>query len=326
MRTKIAGGGVTVAAQTPRFTRSRAATDRSSALSRQRRKLYWPFVAPALLVYLGLFFGPALAGLWISFQAWRGSGDEMRFVGTKNYQRLWDDPAFLTAFSNSLKILVVCGTAIFALAFLVSAFLRQMKFRKGLQALLFLPYIISPIAIGVGLGLFLDPEGLLNSGLHAVGLSALAKPWLAPDQIFTTILVGVIWVSTGFYVMLLMAGADRIPKFFYEDAQVAGATRFRQWWHVTLPLSWDVITVAAVLWVINSLRIFEFVYAFTGTAGNPPEQVRTVPIYQFLMTTGGKNPAYDMGYGCAMGVVMVALIVVLVVVMRRVMRREAVTF
>lgn len=294
-----------------------------TALSRARRRLYWPFVAPATLVYVAFFVGPALASVWISLHKWRGAGDPMQYVGTANYARLWDDDAFQASFVNSLKILVFCGVFIFALAFGMTIVLRQMKHRRTLRALLFFPYIVSPVAIGVGLGLLLDPSGLVNSALRPVGLD---RSWLAPDHIFGTLVIGIIWVTTGFYVTLLMAGQERIPSHFYEDSTLAGANRWQQFWHVTLPMSWDVVTVAAVLWVINSLKIFEFIYAFTGTGDSPPTEARTIPIYQFLMTTGGRNPAYQLGYGCAMGVVMVALVTVLVVGLRRVMRREAIHF
>lgn len=294
-----------------------------TALTRARRRLYWPFVAPATLLYVAFFIGPALASVWISLHKWRGAGDEMEFTGTANYLRLLDDDAFKSSFANSLKILAICGVFIFALAFGLTIVLREMKHRRTLRALLFFPYIVAPVAIGVGLGLLLDPSGLVNAVLGNVGLD---RPWLAPDHIFGTILIGIVWVTTGFYVTLLMAGQERIPGYFYEDSTLAGANRLQQFWHVTLPLSWDIVTVAAVLWVINSLKIFEFIYAFTGTGDSPPTEARTIPIYQFLMTTGGRNPAYQLGYGCAMGVVMVALVTVLVVALRRVMRREAVHF
>ncbi|WP_020519683.1 carbohydrate ABC transporter permease [Catelliglobosispora koreensis] len=294
-----------------------------TALSRARRRLYWPFVAPATLIYVAFFVGPAIASIWISLHKWRGAGDEMDFTGAANYKRLLEDDAFKDSFANSLKILVICGVFIFALAFLMTIVLREMKSRKTVRALLFFPYIVSPVAIGVGLGLLLDPSGVVNGVLEPVGLN---RSWLAPDHIFATILIGIIWVTTGFYVTLLMAGQERIPAYFYEDATLAGANRWRQFWHVTLPMSWDIVTVAAVLWVINSLKIFEFIYAFTGTGDSPPSEARTIPIYQFLMTTGGRNPAYALGYGCAMGVVMIALVTVLVVGLRRVMRREAVHF
>lgn len=291
-----------------------------TALSRARRRLYWPFVAPAMAIYAAFFVGPALAGVWISLHKWRGAGDAMTFAGTANYTRLLQDDAFSSAFTNSLKILVICGLFIFAFAFAMTIALREMRWRKGARALLFFPYIVSPVAIGIGLGLLLEPSGAINT------LFKVDRVWLAPDHIFSTIVIGIIWVTTGFYVTLLMAGQERIPGYFYEDSTLAGANRLQQFWHVTLPLSWDVVTVAAVLWVINGLKIFEFIYAFTGTGDSPPTEARTIPIYQFLMTTGGRNPAYQLGYGAAMGVVMVALVTVLVIVLRRVMRREAVQF
>lgn len=294
-----------------------------TALTRARRRLYGPFVAPATFVYVAFFVGPAIASIWISLHKWRGAGDEMTFNGISNYTRLLHDDAFKSSFANSLKILAICGVFIFVLAFAMTIVLREMRHRRTARALLFFPYIVSPIAIGVGLGLLLDPFGVVNGVLKPVGLDRF---WLAPDHIFATLVVGIIWVTTGFYVTLLMAGQERIPGYFYEDSTLAGADRLQQFWHVTLPMSWDIFVVAAVLWVINSLKIFEFIYAFTGTGDSPPTQARTIPIYQFLMTTGGRNPAYELGYGCAMGVVMVALVIVLVVALRRVMRREAVHF
>ncbi|GIG61751.1 ABC transporter permease [Longispora fulva] len=288
--------------------------------------MYWPFITPALVVYVAFFIGPALASVWISLHRWRGAGDDMTFTGLDNYRRLLDDDAFVAAFANSLKILVICGVGIFALAFALTIVLRELRWRRALRSLLFFPYIVSPIAIGVALGLLLEPDGLANSALRLVGLGGLAEPWLAPDRLFATILVGIVWVTTGFYVILLMTGQERIPAYYYEAAELAGATPIQQFRHVTLPMSWDVVSVAAVLWVINSLKIFEFVYAFVGTGDSPPVQARTIPIYQFIMTTGGRSPAYELGYGCAMGVVMVVLVSVLVVLLRRVMRRDAIQF
>ncbi|GAB3823722.1 carbohydrate ABC transporter permease [Dactylosporangium cerinum] len=228
-------------------------------------------------MYLAFVAGPAIAGIWISLHSWRGAGDPMRWVGLANYRRLWADDIFRTAFLNSLTILAVCGVAVFALAFVLTMALREMRARSLLRSLLFFPYIVSPIAIGVALGLLLDPRGLANATLCSVGLDSLAQPWLAPDRLFSTILVGIVWVSSGFYVVILMAGMDRIPAYFYEDADLAGATPLQKFRHVTLPLSWDVVSVAAVLWVINSLKIFEFIYAFTGTGDSPAPDTRTLP-------------------------------------------------
>jgi len=297
-----------------------------SALTRQQARIYPFFVAPALLVYVALFVAPAFVGVYVSFQRWRGGGDEMKPVGWANYTRLLQDDVFKQAFKNTIEIVVVCGLGIFLAAFCATVLLRQMPAKMVLRPILFFPYIVSPIAIGVALGLLLAPQGLVNASLRGVGLDALATNWLAPDNIFRTIMVGIVWVSAGFYVILLMAGVDRIPAYFYEDCELAGANEFQKFWHVTLPLTWDVVTVAAVLWVINSIRIFEFIYAFTGTGDAPPVSSRTMTIQQFLVSTGGRSPAYELGYACAMGVVMVLLILLLVGLLRRLMRRDVIQF
>ncbi|WP_214322866.1 carbohydrate ABC transporter permease [Nonomuraea sediminis] len=288
---------------------------------RRRGKLYWPFVAPALIVYCALFAGPAIYGVYVSFLRWRGQGDPQVWVGLSNYARLWHDDVFHRAFLNTVGLLVVAGVAVFALSFFVVTVLRELPRRRLIQSVLFVPYMLSPIAIGIALGLVLSPNGPVNS------LLGLQTVWLAPGMLYKSVLAGLVWVSSGFYIMIIMAGVSRIPKYFYEACQLDGAGTWRQFWTITLPLTWDVVSVAAVLWTINTVKVFEFVYGFVGIASDsPPIQARTLTIQQFLTTTGGRTPQYDMGSGSAMAVVMVLLIVGLVIVLRRVMRRDPIEF
>lgn len=299
---------------------------RGSPAERARRTLYWPFVLPAGVIYVGFFVIPALYGIWVSFVRWRGTGDPQVFVGIDNYVRMWRDDLFRLAFTNTITILIVCGIGIFTVTFLISSVLRELKAGPVLQTILFIPHLLSPIAVGIALGLLLSPDGLLNATLRFVGLGWAAQSWMTPQWIFSAILVGTIWASSGYYVMLLMAAIGRIPPHFYEQAQLDGAGRFRTFINVTLPLTWDLVSVTAVLWTISAIRIFEFTYGLVGTGANPPPQARTLTIAQFLATTGGAPPQYDMGLGAAMAVVMVALTLVLVVALRRVMRRDALEF
>src|SRR4051812_18234691 len=219
---------------------------RTSSLAAKRNALFWPFVSPALLVYALLMLVPTVATIWISLNRWRAQGDSMKFVGAGNYTRLASNEAFRTSFLNTLEILVVCGVIIFVLAFAITVAMREMRGRRWAQSMLFFPYLISPVVIAIAFGLFLQPAGLLNTGLKAVHLGSLAQEWLSPDHIFVTLIVTIIWVSTGFYVLVLMAGVDRIPRYYYEDTNLAGANAWQTFRHVTLPLNWDVVTVAAV--------------------------------------------------------------------------------
>lgn len=296
------------------------------SMEAQRRRLFWPFLGPALLVYGGLVLAPTGFGVYASFTRWRGSGDEMTWIGLQNYLRLPGDEVFVRSFLNTLAITFGCGAAIFVLAFAITVAIRQARARGLLRAVLFVPYIVSPIVVGVALGLLLAPRGAVNSILRALGLAFATRNWLDPSHLFPTIMVGIIWVTTGFYVLLLSSGVDQIPPYFYEEAELAGVSEWQRFRYVTLPLSWDITAVAAVLWVINSIRIFDFIYAFVGSATDPPVQARTLSIQQFLVTTGGHSPAYEMGYGSAIGVFMIVSIGLLVALVRRLMRREAVEF
>lgn len=298
-----------------------------SPVERARQKVYWPFVLPALVVYLALFMAPALYSVWVSLIKWRGAGDPQIFVGLNNYIRMFRDEIFLQSFVNTLAIVFVSGIGVFTVALLVSSILREVKHGRTIQTILFFPYMLSPIAVGIGLSLVLVPNGLLNATLRGVGLGFLAQPWLTPDIAFRAILVGLVWVSGGFYILLMLTAIGRIPNYFYEQAALDGASRWQTFWNVTLPMTWDVLTVAIVLWTIGALRIFEFVYGFIGGgSATPPAEVRTIAVEQFLATTGGPAPQYDMGIGSAIGVLMVALVGLFVMAIRSIMRREALEF
>lgn len=326
--------GLTAAADTAAERSSTAGTHRSArrprpgggSLSSQRNRLFWPMILPALAFYAVLMLVPTVVTGWISLNRWRAQGDPMEFVGLRNYVTLFTSDTFRTAFWHTLEILVICGVAIFVLAFAITVAMREMRGRRTARSMLFFPYLISPVVIAIGLGLVLDPTGLLDRALKGVGLSSLAKSWLSPEHIFLTLVVTIIWVSTGFYVLLLMAGVERIPRYYYEDSDLAGASAWQKFWHVTLPLTWDVVTVAAVLWVINAFKIFELIVAFSTLGDAPPLQARTLAVEQYYMTVGGRIPVYAMGRGAAVGVLTLLLVAVCVVLLRRVMHRERVEF
>ncbi|MCP2262331.1 carbohydrate ABC transporter membrane protein 1, CUT1 family (TC 3.A.1.1.-) [Streptoalloteichus tenebrarius] len=294
-------------------------------LGRRRRRLFWPFLMPALALYAVFLVGPSLASLWISFHRWNGISDpEPR--GLDNYRVLLGDTTFLGAFANTLVILVGVGAATFTLSFALTMVLRDMRGRRFARAVLFFPHIVAPVVLSVVWGfLFRSPEGLVNAAWRAVS-GADGPNWLG-EHLFLVIVVGLVWVNTGFYTTIIMAGVDRIPPDLYEDCALAGATGWQRFAHVTLPLSWDVVSTAAVLWTISSLKIFEFVYAFGGTTNDmPTPDVWNSALFVYGVTYGGRSPQYQYGYASASAVVTLATVTVLVVLLRRLTRRESVQF
>ncbi len=285
------------------------------------------FVAPALAVYLLIVIAPSIGTLWISFTKWKGIGDEAEFVGIDNYQQLWRNDTFRGSFGRTLTLLVAGGFVVFVFAFIFTMLLREMRSKKLIRAIVFFPNVVPPVALAIAWGVLLAPRnGLLNGFLELVGLSSQTRTWLGPDLLFRSIIAGLVWIYTGFFVTILMAGVDRIPAYYYEAAELEGASARQKFTRVTIPLTWDVLSVAAVLWVILAIKTFEFIYAFGGSGTDPSASSWTLPVHVYVVALGNRSPILALGQGSAIAVVMVALVGALIFLTRRVMRRAVVEF
>ncbi len=295
-----------------------------STLDRHRRRLFWPFVVPALVLYLIFFVGPSVAAVVISFLRWSGSG-AAEWRGWRNYEVLVQDPVFHTAFWNTLLILVAVGAVTFTVAFLLTMVLREMRGAKFVRSVLFFPYIVSPIVLSLLWGFLFQYDGLVNAVLGLAGIEPVK--WLSTENLLPMILLGMVWINVGLYATIILAGVDRIPPQFYEDSALAGTNAVQRFFHVTLPMTWDVVAVAATLWTINSLKIFEFIFAFGGTTTDlPTQKVWNSALFVYGMSFGGRTPSYAFGYASAAAILMLALFAVFVVLLRRMLRREAIEF
>ncbi|MEZ2372645.1 carbohydrate ABC transporter permease [Arthrobacter sp. RCC_34] len=279
------------------------------------------FIWPAVLVYTILFVLPAVYGAAVSFFDWKGLGTDATFRGFDNYIFILTDEAFRLSFVNTIVLAVVGGLFVFFIAFCCMAVLRQMGGRGFIRSVVYLPNIISPIAIGAALSFALDSQGALNQIISWVGLPPQA--WLGPDLVFRCIIAGLAWSAAGFYVILLMSAVDAIPNDLYEAASLEGVTKLQAFRMITIPLSWDVFATCAVLWVIGSLKVFEIVLAFTGSANSAvPLTARTVAIQQYL-AFNDPSGLPRLGVVSAIGVVMFGLSLILVWLTRRLTKREA---
>ncbi|MGO1052585.1 carbohydrate ABC transporter permease [Crossiella sp. CA198] len=319
----MAAPAVPVAVAAP-ARRAGAGAAASGPLARRRRQIFWPFLLPALLLYLVFFIGPTIASVWISFHRWDGVS-EMKPRGFDNYLVLLDDAIFLTSFTNTMLILVGVGVTTFAVSFAFTMVLREMRGRKFVRSVLFFPYIVAPLVLSILWGFLFSSDGLVNKAWQAI-LGGTGPNWIA-DHLFLIVAIGLVWINTGFYTTVIMAGVDQIPTELYEDCSLAGANAWQRFRFVTLPLSWDVVATAAVIWTISSLKIFEFIYAFGGTSNDMPTPgIWNSALFVYGQTFGGRVPAYQFGYASAAAVATLAVVIVLVVLLRRLMRREAVQF
>ncbi|MET9218333.1 sugar ABC transporter permease [Streptomyces sp. NPDC003300] len=300
-------------------------TAAGGTLARQRRRLFVPFVGPALLLYTVVFVAPIGGAVWISLHNWAGSGP-MTWAGLRNYTRLFHDDLFVESLGNTLKLLFLVGIAVFAISFALTLILRDMAGRKVVRSIIFFPHLVNALVYGVLVGFIFNPDGLANSLLAHLGIHSPPQ-WLSQDNMFPLIMVTMTWMTTGYFTTILMAGVDRIPVSYYEDCALAGAGALQRLRYVVLPLTWDVFGVCAVLWTISSVKIFEIVWIFGGSSGNgiPPTKTWTSAVYTYATAFSGDSvPSY--GAATASAILSLLLVTVLVVLLRRLMRREAVEF
>lgn len=285
------------------------------------------FLLPATALYFIFFLLPTFQAFSYSLYDWRGFGNNMEYIGLQNYAELLNDRVFWLSMGNTLAILLVGGVVIFGLAFIMTMMISSgIRGRKFFRAVIFLPNVIAVIALTTLWGYMYTPRnGLLAAVFDLVGLTDLANfPWLGPDTIFGAMMVAIIWIEVGFYLVLLLAGVDKIPQDYYEAAKLDGAGQFQQFIKITVPLLWDVIAIGMVLWSIHALKIFEFPFSFTGL--EPNVNSYTVGVYLYILGFGQRQPIYRLGYAAAVGVMLLLVVILIILVIRRLMRREVIQY
>jgi len=287
------------------------------------------FLAPAIVLYLYLFINPSLQAFYISLFDWNGFTSEMKYVGLRNFTELSRDGAFWdVAVKNTMKIIFIGGFFIFAIGFLISGLLAtKIRGRKIMRALIFLPAIINPIAVAILWSFIYNQRwGLLNNLLSAVGLGSLARAWMAPDTLFASILVALIWTYTGFYCVIILAALDRIPDSYIESAKLDGASEFQTFFKIKLPMIKGVLGTAVTLWVITAVKEFALLFAWGGGVDIPPAGATNLAVRMYITAFGRRVTIYRMGYATAMGVIMFLIVAVSVVLVSRLFKSDSLEY
>ena len=311
------------------LTRTEAGgTGRQAPSSRRRQRWFVSlFLLPALFPYLVLYIYPAIHAFYISLFEWSGFNKDMRFVGLANYKRLLHDAIFLEALKHNLIAVFGGGAVMLCLAlFFAILITKGAKGSRFFKTVLTAPFLLSGVAVAIFWKFVLDPQfGLLNGVLTAVGLDARAHPWLGDRALaFPAILAGVIWWWVGFFTLILAAGIQRIPTQLWDAARVDGATEWQMATRITIPLIWDVLAVAAVLWIIDALRLFDIVWVMTK--GGPGNSTHVLGTYLYSVGFGERVGLYQLGRGAAIGVVLFVLVFVSSAVYLRLTRRKAIEY
>ena len=234
------------------------------------------FIAPTFIGLLIFYMLPAVASFGLSFASWDGMTAPV-FVGLENIRTLFVDPTFQRSIINTIVFTVVSVPLSVVIATLVSLMLNQKI--KGMviyRTLYFLPVVTMPVAVGmVWKWLYNTDYGLIN---YLLGIFHLPQPsWLFDPNIalFSVILVYV-WMTIGNNVILLLAGLQGVSNSYYEAAQIDGASKFRQFLNITLPLITPTLFFVFITSMISSLQMFDLIFVMIGDNNALLDPLRTI--------------------------------------------------
>lgn len=273
--------------------------------SKYRNLLY---ALPSLLIYGAFVLVPILSSIVLGFTAWDGISAP-RFVGLENYIALFSDPVFFIALRNNLFLLVFYVVLPLLLGLVMAAVVTSIRSREQLmlRTLYFMPYVMPTAVLGIIWRWLYNPAfGPLNQALKAMGLKALALPWLGSFT-FALPAVGFVatWYYAGFCMAIFMAGLQRIDPAFYDAAKVDGATPVQSFRYISVPSLLPEVRIVLLLTIIYSIKSFDLV--FTMTRGGPANATLVANLYMYQL-------GFDLGrYGYASAVAVIGAILVFVV-------------
>jgi multiple sugar transport system permease protein len=274
------------------------------------------FVAFFGVPFLTFNILPVLFGLFVGFTEW-GIVGEPTWIGLDNFRRAFDDPATTQAFRNVLLYgcIIVPGVVVIGLS--AALFVNQGWPLTALaRTMFFAPHVVSATVIGLIWVWILDTRyGVMNHYLTLLGLPQI--PWLTSTE---WSLIGVsiasIWWDLGLAFILFLAALQEVPNTLYEAAAIDGASRVRQFWHVTLPHLRPVISMVLTLQLISTMRIFSQVYVMTN--GGPAGSSSSV-IHHIYTTAIVYNA---MGYASAISILLFVTILLLTIIQRFIVRER----
>lgn len=281
------------------------------------------FLAPALLAIGVFFFIPVIAAFLLSFTDFDiyslANLHYARFVGFRNYVRLFDDPLFWKACVNTLYFLLVGGPLSIAVSLAAALLLNSklVRFKTFFRLAYFAPVVTTLVAVSVVWRFVYHPRfGLLNYALSFFGITSI--DWLGdPRWAMPAIILMAVWKNFGYNMIIFIAGLQNIPGELYEAASIDGASAWQRFKSITIPMLAPTTLFISVITMIGYFQLFAEPYVMTQ--GGPLN--RTLSIVLYMYQQGFRW--WNMGYSAAIAFVLFAFILVASLIQSRLQKRTA---
>jgi lactose/L-arabinose transport system permease protein len=260
-----------------------AASQATSA--RLRNMQGWLFTGPALLLLAIFMVYPILRSLALSF--YTGKGMMLSFGGVANFQRLLNDPVFITALKNTIIFFIIQVPVMLTLAILLAAALNNpnLKFRGLFRTAIFLPCVSSLVAYSILFKSMFASDGVVNQALQTLGIIGDPIHWLTdPFWAKIVVILAITWRWTGYNMIFYLSAMQNIDKSVYEAARIDGVPSWGRFVFLTIPMLKPVILFTTVTSTIGTLQLFDEVYNLTEGRGGPANSTMTLSLYIYNLT------------------------------------------
>lgn len=234
------------------------------------------FLAPFLILFTVFFAYPLLWAVYLSFHTYH-SQTGSTFVGVDHYLSILTGGIFWKSLYITLYIAVITVPLQVVGGLIIAVLLNSTyaKIKKTAQTAYLMPMVTSTTVIAMIFGILLEQGGVINTLLDS--LAGVTYPWLVKAT-WARFSVGFAqaWKWTGFFVVIYLAGLQNIPQDLYRAAQIDGANKLQQWWHITVPQLRPIIILVLMIATTRTIRIFDMPFVLTG--GGPGTETRTLVI------------------------------------------------
>ena len=276
----------------------------------KRNAIGYSFILPNFIGYFIFIFVPVILTFVLCVMKWDGSSAPMEFVGLKNFMKLFRDSGFRISVSNTLFYAVFTVPLTMVAALLIAVLLNSKI--KGIvvyRTAFFFPYVASLVAVGAVWNMLFQPEfGPVNEFLKFIGIANPPKWCASTDWAMTVIIIVSVWKYMGYYMVVYLAALQGISQDLYEAAGIDGATGFKKFRYITIPMLKPTTFFVIIMMTIQCFKVFDLIYVMTGGGPGRSTNVLVNHIYNAAFVD------FKFGYASASPLVLFAIVLVVTLV------------
>lgn len=289
--------------------------------SKDKKRFIALGLLPSLILYTIFMVYPTINVFYESLFKTGGLSGNKTFVGLANFKLLFSDSNFIRSFQNTIFLIVIVTIVTMFLAIIFASILSRETIagQNFFRIIFYIPNILSIAVIAsIFAAIYGMDQGLINGFMRLFNSNHTNVPFLG-DRMYVVYSIGfaMIWQAIGYYMVMYMSTMSQIPEHLYEAANLDGSGKIRQFFDITLPLTWQTIRTTLTFYVISNINIaFQIIKALTG--GGPDGASLTLLNYQYEQAYTNSS----FGYGLAIGVVVFLFSFILSAIIHRLTKRD----